>query len=81
MKIVYFSNDRLEVERISQELVLAGIACEVREGLVVKEAELWINKDSDLHRAFMRCVELSVGFAKRETHPTEPELRDEIAAA
>ena len=47
MKIVYFSSDRLEVERISQELVLAGIPCEVREGAVVKEAELWIKKDSD----------------------------------
>jgi len=81
MKIVYFSSDRLEVERISQELVLAGIPCEVREGAVVKEAELWIKKDSDLNGAFMLCVQLSVGFAKRDIHHFEPEVSDEFAAA
>jgi len=81
MRIVYFSKDRLEIERISRELVHAGIPCEVREGHVVKEAELWIKKDSDLHRAFMCCVQLSVGFAKREAPHSEQELSDEFAAA
>jgi len=81
MRIVYFSDDRLEIERISQELALAGIPCEVREGLVIKEAELWIKKDGDLHRAFMCCVQLSVGFAKREVRRPEPEFADEFAAA
>ena len=81
MRIVFFSSDRLEVERISQEFGNAGIACEVREGAVVKEAELWIKKDADLHRAFMLCVQLSVGFAKRENAHREIDLQDTSAAA
>jgi hypothetical protein len=72
--MVFFSNDRLEVQRVSQELVTANIRCEVREGLVARDAlpnlpapQLWIQEDGDLHRAFMLCVERSIGFAKRET--------------
>ena len=81
MRIVYFSRDRLEVERISREFANVGIPCEVREGAVIKEAELWIKKDSDLHRAFMCCVQLNVGFARREVPNVEPEAYDESAAA
>ena len=81
MRIVYFSRDRLEVERMKQEFVAAAIPCEVREGAVIKEAELWIKKDSDLHRAFMLCVQLSVGFAKRDVPHEEIDLSDASEAA
>ena len=81
MKMVFYSRDRLEVQFVSQELVAASIPCEVREGLVVRDAlpnlsapQLWIQEDGDLHRAFMVCVERSIGFAKRETDL--PELND-----
>lgn len=74
MKIVYFSSNRLEVQSLSNELSLAGIPCQVRDGIVLKElaeqapeAELWIQNDRDTHRAFMFCVERDAGFAKRET--------------
>ena len=81
MRIVFFSSDRLEVERIGQEFARAGIPNEVREGTLVKESELWIKKDADLHRAFLLCVELSVGFARRESTHREVEVYDESAAA
>ena len=81
MKMVFYSRDRLEVQRVSQELVAASIPCEVREGLVARDdlpnlsaPQLWIQEDGDLHRAFMVCVERSIGFAKRETE--SPELND-----
>ena len=74
MTIVFFSKDRLEVQRVSQELVAASISCEVREGLVTSDdlpnlptPQLWIQEDGDLHRAFMVCVEHKIGFARRET--------------
>jgi hypothetical protein len=81
MRIVFFSSDRLEVERIGQEFGQAGIPCEVREGHVVKEAELWIKKDADLHRAFLLCVQLNIGFAKRENAHREIDLLDTSEAA
>ena len=81
MRIVFFSSDRLEVERIGQEFDRAGIPCIVREGGLVKEAELWIKKDKDLHRAFLLCVQLSVGFAKRDIVPREMDLYESSAAA
>ena len=81
MKIVFFSRDRLEVQRVSQELVDAKIPCEIREGLVARDdlpnlsaTQLWIQEDGDLHRAFMLCVEHKIGFAKRETK--SPQIND-----
>jgi len=87
MKMVFFSRDRLEVQRVSQELVAASIQCEVREGLIASEdppslatPQLWIQEDGDLHRAFMLCVEHKIGFAKREMK--SPEINDcDIAVA
>jgi len=86
MKMVFFSRDRLEVQRVSQELVAASILCEVREGLVVRDdlpnlpaPQLWIQEDGDLHRAFMLCVEHKIGFAKRETNTSED--FDDVAVA
>jgi hypothetical protein len=74
VKIVFFSSDRLEVERVSMVLAASGIACEVREGVVLEndishppEAEVWIKRDTELSRAFMICVKENIGFAKRET--------------
>ena len=86
MKMVFFSRDRLEVQRVSQELVDAKIPCEIREGLVARDdlpnlsaTQLWIQEDGDLHRAFMLCVEHKIGFAKRETNTSED--FDDVAVA
>jgi hypothetical protein len=73
MKMVFFSADRLEVQRLRKELADAGIACEVRKEIVVEgeamtlaEEELWIHNDADSHRAFLACVERNAGFARRD---------------
>jgi hypothetical protein len=78
MKMVFYSRDRLEIQRVNQELVAASIPCEVRDGLVARDdlqnlpaPQLWIQEDGDLHRAFMLCVEHKIGFAKRETNMSE----------
>ncbi len=34
--MVFFSSDRLEIERVSQKLTGAAIPCEVHEGVAVK---------------------------------------------
>ncbi len=72
MKMLFFSSEHLEVEQVFEELVRAGIPCEVREEVRVEHAspnasgaELWIQHDCDSHRAFMLCVRLGMGFAKR----------------
>ena len=72
MKLLYFSPDGSEVEEVGKEFTDAGIPCEIRNSSVVAEAprdsacaELWIQNDSDCHRAFMLCVQLGVGFASR----------------
>jgi hypothetical protein len=78
MKLLYFSSDPVEVERLSQELRAAGIPCEVHtkplpEGVMpnLASAELWIQNERDSHRATMLCVELGAGFAKRtRTRPS-----------
>ena len=88
MQLVFFSSDRLEVQRVSLALAGAGIPCKVREGFVARkdfsnlpEAEVWIRKDRDLHRAFMLCVKQSIGFAKRETDFLEIDFWDTAVAA
>ena len=72
MKMLFFSSERAEVESVRQEFVKAGISCEIRDSRAPKnmstgssDAELWIQNDQDCHRAFMLCVQLGVGFAKR----------------
>ena len=69
MKMVFFSRDRVEVERVNVVLAGAGIACEIRQGAAVRgepaEVELWIKQDRELHRAFTLCFEHGIGFAKR----------------
>jgi hypothetical protein len=72
MKMLFYSSDSSEVDRVSKEFLNAGILCEVRIGPAVNgsgsrppQAELWIRNDTDCHRAFMLCVHLGVGFAKR----------------
>jgi hypothetical protein len=73
MKMLFFSADQLEVEEVRQSFKEAGIQCLVRSGpsrrhgpYAVPEAELWIKDDSDCHRALLLCVQLGVGFAKRQ---------------
>ena len=72
MKMLFYSSDSSEVDRVNQELRTAGIPCEVRKGPALNgratrpsQAELWILNDRDCHRAFMLCVHHGVGFAKR----------------
>jgi hypothetical protein len=72
MKMLFYSSDNSEVDRVSKEFLNAGIPCEVRKGPALRgktarppQAELWIRNDRDCHRAFMLCVHLGVGFAKR----------------
>jgi hypothetical protein len=67
MKMLFFSADNLEVDQVSRELVHAGIPCEVRGGSPAGHGtpELWVQDDRDCHRAFMLCVALGIGFAKR----------------
>ena len=72
MKLLFFSSDSAEVRQLGAELTEAGIACEVRNGVAVVgpagtpvHAEVWIQNDQDLHQAFLLCVRLGVGFARR----------------
>jgi hypothetical protein len=71
MKLLFFSSDHTEVEFAGKECSNAGIACEVRSGLLPEnssqpaQAELWILNDADAHRALMICVGLGIGFSKR----------------
>ena len=73
MKMVFFSPDKAEVQRLGSELEGAGIPCAIRKELLVegapvdlREAELWIRNDNDSYRAFLLCVERNAGFARRE---------------
>ncbi|MBZ5630602.1 MAG: DUF2007 domain-containing protein [Acidobacteriia bacterium] len=88
MKMVFFSANQLEVERLSTDLAAAGIPCQVLPGVVYKgssaipcEAELWVKNDADFHRAFLFCVEANAGFAKRRIADVDPEAWHEILAA
>ena len=78
MKLVFFSGERREVERVGQELATAGIPCEVRGCMVWERtnrnppgAELWILNDSDCSMAFLVCVRAGVGLGK----PKPPGLK------
>ena len=75
MKMLFFSSDKSEVTQVSQEFTQAGIPCEVRNGSgpngKPRDAELWIQNDRDCHRAFLLCVQLSIGFAKRPAEHVE----------
>jgi hypothetical protein len=74
MKILFFSSDDSEVQRLKQELDAAGIACEIRGGLLPDsnaQPELWIQDERDCYRALMLCTQLGLGFARRaERLPT-----------
>ncbi len=74
MKLVFFSSNKLEVQRLAKDLEGVGVPCEVRKQVVVNgesvhlpEAELWVQNDGDARRAFELCVERNAGFARRET--------------
>jgi hypothetical protein len=75
MKMLFFSSDASEVKGVSQEFSHAGIPCEIRNCRIPPsrspEAELWIRNDQDCHRAFLLCVQLGIGFAKRPGAPVE----------
>jgi len=71
MKLLYYSPDDVEIAEVSKQFASAGIACLVRHSRVCRGepeagcAELWIRNDRDSHKAMMLCVQLGVGFAKR----------------
>jgi hypothetical protein len=82
MKILFFSADAAEVEAAREDLADVGIACEVHTSPVLEgvqenpdSQELWIQDDTDSHRALMRCVWLGVGFSRR---PPKAFSADEI---
>jgi hypothetical protein len=72
MKLLYYSPDDLEIAEVSKQFAQAGIPCVVRHSAICHGeepshacAELWIRNDKDTHKAMMLCVQLGVGFAKR----------------
>ena len=71
MKLLYYSPDDIEIAEVSKQFASAGIACVVRHSVVCRGesdpgcAELWIRNDRDAHKAMLLCVQLGVGFAKR----------------
>ena len=75
MKMLFFSSDLSEVKQANKELLEAGVRCEIRNSSLThgrssnpSQAELWIQNDRDCHRAFLLCVQLGIGFAKRGTN-------------
>jgi len=77
MKMLFFSSDPSEVKGASKEFLDAGIQCEIRTRPLpngaaadASHAELWIRNDQDCHRAFLLCVQLGIGFAKRRSNPS-----------
>ena len=73
MKMLFYSSDGAEVELVSKRFLDAGIPCEIRNGPFPapndshgSDTELWIRNDKDCHRAFMLCVALGLGFARRK---------------
>ena len=86
MKLVFFSRDGLEVERVVHELARAGIACETRHGLDAQHAlpnvadtELWLLNDIDSSSAFLVCVQSGVGFGRPKTGTPEAHFWSEAA--
>jgi len=76
MKMLFFSSEPAEIEEVRKSCIDAGIACEVHgqapaEGPVCKngDTELWIQNDLDSYRAWLLCVKLGVGFARRSFGP------------
>lgn len=73
MKLLYYSPDDLEIEEVSKQFANAGIPCVVRRSAACRGepepvcSELWIRHDKDTHKAIMLCVQLGVGFAKRNS--------------
>ena len=72
MKLLYYSPDDLEIAEVSKQFAHAGIPCVVRHSAICRGeepnhacAELWIRNDKDSHKAMMLCVQLGLGFAKR----------------
>lgn len=77
MKMLFFSSDLSEVTQASKEFLDAGIQCEIRNRPLPNgvppsafQSELWIQNDKDCHRAFLLCVELGIGFARRTRKPS-----------
>jgi hypothetical protein len=73
MKLVFFSTDRLEVERVA-ELMDADIPCEVRDGVEIwssspMEAEVWLRRPR-LFEAFLLCMKFNI-FARDSRDPAE----------
>jgi hypothetical protein len=88
MILVFFSADRLQVDRLAQDFTGAGIPCKVRSGVTFKgawptvpETELWIRNKKDLSRAFLLCVYSQTGFAQPPDKRAGLDWWSEILAA
>jgi hypothetical protein len=83
MTMLFFSPDDSEVQGAAQNLLQAGISCEIRrgplpDGMIAQpfDTELWVQNDSDCYRALMLFVELGIGFARRAVKPAELAVAD-----
>ena len=73
VKLGIFFQDRFKPGLIRvKEFLDAGIHCEIRKcpfatavSAIASQAELWLQNDQDCHRAFRLCVQLGIGFARR----------------
>lgn len=71
MKIVFFSSNSLEVERVGREFVSAGIECHLFIDFFPHNtfpsrsySELWIQDDKEYPRALRLCAELGLRPAR-----------------
>jgi hypothetical protein len=76
MKMLFFSSDTSEVQRLKEQFDAVGVACEIRDQSnpdTSTYVELWIRNDKDCHRAFLLCAQLGLGFATRAAR-ARPEI-------
>jgi hypothetical protein len=71
MKMLFLASEKEKVQQVSHAFSGAGIGCEVRKQRFVlglprpsSLCELWIENDTDCHRALRFCVETGIGFSR-----------------
>jgi len=72
--MLFLASEKEKVQRVSRVFSGAGIGCEVRKQRFILGpprpcplSELWIQNDTDCHRALKLCVELGMGFSRGES--------------
>ncbi len=73
MKMLFLASEKEKVQQVSRVFSGAGIGCEVRKQRFILGpprpcplSELWIQDDTDCHRALRLCVESGIGFSDEE---------------